>query len=174
MKIYLIGYRCTGKTTIGKKLAACLNTDFLDTDTLIQQESGMSILKIVETYGWEKFRKIEKKTLKDTISFESAVISTGGGIVLDAANRKIMRAHGICIWLTADVNIIVERLNKDSKTKDSRPALSDFKVTKETDALIQTRMPLYQQTHHLTIDTGETSPDHCVKKICRRLKNVRI
>ena len=61
MKIFLIGYRCTGKTTLGKILAHRLNFDFIDTDLLIEQSLGLTIRKIIEKQGWEKFRQIEKK-----------------------------------------------------------------------------------------------------------------
>ena len=66
MNIFPIGYRCTGKTTIGKILAHRLNFKFLDTDRIVEHTAGSSILHIVETHGWKKFRQIEKKTLFNT------------------------------------------------------------------------------------------------------------
>ncbi len=174
MKIYLIGYRCTGKTTIGQKLAVFLNMDFFDTDEIIQHQSNMSISQIVEAHGWDNFRDIEKKTLKDTIQINSGVISTGGGIVLDEQNRKLMKTNGICVWLTADANIIVDRLEKDDNTINSRPPLSDLGLIQETKHVLKKRTPLYQVTQHLTIDTGVCSLDESVRIIDRSLKDVRI
>lgn len=174
MTIYLIGYRCCGKTTLGKKLAAFLNVPFSDTDEMIQQQANMSIAQIVDRHGWEIFRKMETRVLKKTLQMDSYVISTGGGIVLDRQNRQLMKANGICVWLTADVNIIVERLKTDEHSSALRPALTRLSLKEETARVLKARLPLYREIQHLTIDTGICSPDDSIRAINRSLKNVRI
>lgn len=174
MKIILIGYRCTGKTTIGRKLADYLDMPFSDTDDLIASHADMSISRIVEKWGWEKFRELETRMLQDTLGMDSAVISTGGGIVLDRSNRRSIRLQGICIWLQASDEIIIQRLYKDAGTQAFRPRLSDLDVVAETSQLMKQRKPLYEETCHISIDTGMNSPDECVTQICRRLKDVRL
>lgn len=175
MNIFLIGYRCTGKTTIGKKLAEHYNFTFVDTDEIVQQLEKKSIQQIVAASGWEKFRQLEKKTLQRTLNMKDAVVSTGGGIVLDSGNRSSIRSKGHCIWLSAPEEIVVERLKNDANTDDLRPRLSrNLDLLEETRQMMQKRYPLYERTYHIKIDTGAKSVDECVNTICRRLKDVRV
>ena len=83
MNIFLIGYRCTGKTTIGKILAERLHRDYLDMDQAIEQQTGSTISELVQTHGWDYFRQVEKETLLKTREIKDTVVSTGGGIVTD-------------------------------------------------------------------------------------------
>ncbi|MBU1340768.1 MAG: shikimate kinase AroL [Proteobacteria bacterium] len=169
MKIFLIGYRCTGKTTIGKLLANRLNIDFIDTDHLIEQSADASILQIVEKQGWEKFRHLEKKMLLNTKNMKNSVIATGGGIILDPDNQQYIKNNGFSIWLDADINTILHRLNTDHKTPDSRPSLTDNDLLKETEDILKQRKPLYEKTADIRIDTSVVSPEEIVNIIDRRL-----
>jgi shikimate kinase len=173
MKLFLVGYRCTGKSTIGRRLACELQIPFQDTDEMVRQIENRSIEQIVSTQGWEAFRQHEQQMLQKTLALEAAVISTGGGIVLNPDNRKWMRSNGFCIWLSASENVILQRLSTDVKTRETRPRLSELDLLEETRQIMHDRLPLYEQVHHLKIDTGEKSVDECVNTICRRLKNVR-
>ena len=116
MKIFLIGYRCTGKTTIGKILADRLNFDLIDTDSMIEQKIGSTILSFVEKNGWDKFRQIEKETLLNTKENKNIVIATGGGIILNRENQKFIKDNGFAVWLDASLATILSRLKKDTKT----------------------------------------------------------
>lgn len=174
MRLFLIGYRCTGKTTIGEILARHLKYEFIDTDRLIEHQTGSSILTIVETQGWEKFRQLEKETLLKTNHCFNTVIATGGGIIMDQENRKFIKKNGISIWLEATIDTILFRLNTDSKTSDSRPSLiKDKNLIKETNEIVKLRTPLYEKTAHIKIDVNSRPPEKIVKLIDRRLKNVR-
>ena len=91
MKISLLGFMGTGKTSVGKLLAEEMELSFLDTDELIVESSGLEIPDIFDTYGEEHFRQLEKKVLKDTVNKNKEfVLSTGGGIVLSEDNRKLL------------------------------------------------------------------------------------
>ncbi|WP_299977470.1 shikimate kinase AroL [Desulfobacula sp.] len=169
MKIFLIGYRCTGKTTTGKILAARLNFDFIDTDRLIEQHAESTILEIVEKYGWEKFRQLEKQILFNTKNKKKAVIATGGGIIIDHENQDFIKKSGFAVWLEADIKTIMLRLNMDTKTRESRPSLTNKDLLNETDELIKQRKPLYKQTAHIRIDTSFHTPKEIVNIIDRRL-----
>jgi len=177
MKIFLIGYRCTGKTTLGKILAHRLNFDFIDTDRLIEQYLGSTILKIIENQGWKKFRQIEKQTLLNTKRNKNTIIATGGGIIIDPDNQQFIKKNGLCIWLDADIKTIMVRLNIDNKTKELRPALTNKDLPAETRLMIKKRKPLYQNTAHIRIDTSFHRPEEIVNIIVniidRRLKDVR-
>ena len=173
MKIFFIGYRCTGKTTIGKILARRLSFDFIDTDRIIEQHAGSTILEIVETYGWKRFRQIEKQMLLNVKNSENTVIATGGGIIMDHDNQQFIKKNGFCVWLDADIKTIMVRLNTDNKTKNSRPMLTNKDLLKETNELRKLRNPLYKKTAHIRIDTSFYTPEEIVNIIDRRLKDVR-
>ena len=83
MNIILIGYRCTGKSSVGKLLALGLSRDFLDTDILIANDAGYPIETIIEKNGWDRFRDLERKIVEDTTKVDNLVIATGGGVVMD-------------------------------------------------------------------------------------------
>lgn len=173
MKIFLIGYRCTGKTTIGKSLAHRLGFDFFDTDQLVEQNAGSNILQIVEKYGWDKFRLLEKQTLFNIKNCENAVIATGGGILTDHENQGLIKKSGLCIWLFADIKTILFRLNNDNKTKKLRPSLTNKDLLKETHELVRQRNPIYEKTAQIRIDTSFHTPEEIVNIIDGRLKDVR-
>jgi shikimate kinase len=169
MNIFLIGYRCTGKTTIGKILAHRLNFKFLDTDRIVEHTAGSSILHIVETHGWKKFRQIEKKTLFNTKNNKNTVIATGGGIIMDQDNREFIKKNGVSVWLDADIKTILSRLNTDKMTRESRPSLTDNGLLKETREVLKLRTPLYDQTAHIKINVKFHTPEEIAKIIDRRL-----
>ncbi len=89
--VFLIGYRCTGKSSVGKSLATRLGWPFIDTDSLLVSESGISIKEIVETHGWEIFRKMEHAVVKQVCIVDRRVVATGGGVVLNEANVNLMK-----------------------------------------------------------------------------------
>ncbi len=169
MKFFLIGYRCTGKTIIGKIFADRLNYKFLDMDQIIEQQTGSTISNLVEAHGWDYFRKIEKGILSNTIKMEDIVISTGGGIITDSENLIFLNKNGYTIWLDADIQTILSRLNSDPSTQSSRPSLTSKDLIKETEELLNTRRPLYAKTADLKIKTDLLSPEEIVTLIERRL-----
>jgi len=127
MNIILIGMRGSGKTTIGKMLAEKLNMGFIETDAIIEKKIGESIIDIIEKSGWQKFRKIEHCIIKEVSSFNNCIISTGGGVVLNNKNVKLLRNNGIIIWLDTDVNILINRIGNNYH----RPFLTNKKTAKE-------------------------------------------
>ena len=168
MKIFLIGYRCTGKTTIGKILAKGLNFDFVDTDKIIEQKTGSNIRQIVEKQGWDRFRLLEKETILNTKNYENTVIATGGGIIIDPDNVQFIKNSGLSIWLDADIKTIIQRLKSDEKTSSSRPSLTNNNLVTETKKLLNLRNPLYKKSAHVRIDTAIHNPNEIVNIIYRR------
>lgn len=172
MKIFLIGYRGTGKTTIGKPLARHLGFGFMDTDHLIEQQLGSTVLEIIETRGWEKFRQVEKQILLNLKNEKNSVIATGGGIIMDIDNQLFLKKNGFCIWLDADINTILHRLHMDNNTNRARPSLTRKKLSDETDEMVKKRFPMYENTAHMRIDTSFHTPEEILNIIDRRLKDV--
>ena len=166
MKIILIGYRCTGKTSVGKRIAERLGMPFCDTDDLIQAEAGMTIAEIVAAGGWEAFRAQERAIIKTLPSSSAGIIAVGGWAVTDAANRRVLKQLGSCVWLTADVKTIVERMRADQGGDARRPPLSRDGLEQETIAILRQRTPLYQELADFAVATTGKAIDAIADEVC--------
>lgn len=165
--ILLVGYRGTGKSTLGKHLAAVLDMAFVDMDRLIIEEAGCSISSMVKKHGWPHFRELEKKILVRLSQGTGQVIATGGGAVLDAENRMLLRKMGSVVWLKADPDRIVERLKQDTESAAQRPAFSDRDLLEETKAVLKERTPIYASISEITVDTSTRDIRECIDEIVR-------
>jgi len=166
MKIIVIGYRCTGKTSVGKRIAVRLGVPFYDTDELIQRHVGKTVREIVDEEGWNTFRAAEKAIIKQFPSFVDAVIAVGGGAVMEAENREVLHGNGFCVWLTADLKTIVERMKNDKASAAQRPPLSDDSLERETAEIIEIRRPVYQELADCTVDTAGKEIDAVADEVC--------
>lgn len=167
--VFLVGYRCTGKSTVGRLLATALSRPFLDTDEAVETRSGTTIADLVNEKGWQAFRELESRVLAELVLEDSPVVATGGGIILAQENREVIQVGGICIWLQADEEIIIKRLLGDDHSETLRPHLTDDSLEAETRKLLATRTPLYREVADFSIDTTAHSPEHCTQIILRRL-----
>ncbi len=158
-RIVLIGYRGTGKTTIGKRLAELLDLLFCDTDQEIENTRGVSIPRIFAESGEEAFREIEHDIIT-AIPPNISIVSTGGGAVLDPENREFLRRKSTIFWLTADPKKIYERIQGSD-----RPALSSLPLLSEIEETLFARTPLYRSLADFTIKTDTKSIDTCVREI---------
>lgn len=165
----LIGYRGTGKSSIGKRLAQRLQTPFYDTDDLIEAAAGRSIREIVAAEGWDGFRQIEKKIIRELPVRHKAVVATGGGAVMDEGNAKILKNSGIVIWLQADLKTILQRIDRDSTSGEKRPSLSGEDIRQETAAILEKRTPVYKSLADFTINTETGNIREMVDEICKFL-----
>ncbi len=111
MIISLLGFMGVGKTSVGKMLANRLHYEFVDTDDIIVEKSGLTIPEIFSSYGEEYFRNLEEKTLKGVLTKDNMIIATGGGIVLSAINRKRLKEYTCPVLLTASPSEIYKRTN---------------------------------------------------------------
>ena len=168
--IILIGYRCTGKTSVGKKLSGRLGLPFFDTDNLIIKRAGMSIREIVEKGGWDLFRQKEKEAIKGLSSMQDSILATGGGVFENQENREILKRNGLFVWLTADVKTITERMLSDQNSESRRPSLSDDELYTETTIILKKREPTYRELADFTIDTSKRNIDLIADEICNFLK----
>ena len=166
--VYLIGYRATGKTTIGKMLAERLGYRFFDLDTCLCQRQGQSVAEIVAGGGWETFRDLEQQILRDITdeAGKDAVIATGGGIILAEENRRFMREHGLVIWLTAPPKVLEQRLRADP-AGEYRPSLTGEDMIDEIAAVLFERLPLYAACAHHRMDTVACREDVCAALAAR-------
>ncbi len=161
MNIYLIGFRGSGKTTLGKILAKELNMNFIDIDKLIEEKENKKISEIFKEKGEEYFRKIEHLTLKEITKQDNQIISTGGGIVILEENRKIIKESGISIYLTTNIETTHKRIQFDN----NRPQLTNKDLLEEIKFLIQNRKPYYEELANYTLDTSKYNIEESIKKI---------
>ncbi len=165
LNIYLIGYRCTGKSTVGRKLAEHRGLGFYDTDELIAAGEQKSIARIVARQGWPHFRDLETKYLRQLAAQKNSVIATGGGIVLQPDNIACMQNSGKVIWLRARPRTIMDRLRQDPSTAASRPVLTRQTLAEEVLTTLEERRAYYHQAADLSVRTDGVRPDEIVTRI---------
>ncbi len=154
-----------GKSTIGKLLASKLSTSFVDTDHIIEQRTGADIPWIFDVEGEEGFRAREVALLKELVDAPATIISTGGGIVVKQENRQLLARTSFVVYLTADINHLVERTHKDKK----RPLLQVDDPKQKVIDLFNERDPLYREVSDLIVKTDSRSPKHVVQRIVDEL-----
>jgi len=160
MKIYLIGYMASGKTNIGRDLAALLDLRFADLDELFEEHYRISILDFFGKYGEEVFRKLEHKVLRETESLDGVVISTGGGTPCYFDNMDFIRRNGTSVYLRMTVPGLVARLKKIRK---KRPLLLEVKESELEQFVmrqLEEREPFYLQAS-LVVD-GDSCNAACI------------
>lgn len=154
--IILVGFMGTGKSTVGVMLAEMLGFSFIDTDAQVVKKAGCSIPEIFAEHGEVYFRQIEHEVIAGVLQGKGQVISTGGGAVLREDNRQAMLGNGQVIALTADMDIIVERVRQDR----NRPLLQGD-VEERVSQLLEQRKHAYDFAD-LMIDTTELTVDTIV------------
>jgi shikimate kinase len=165
MNIYLIGYRCCGKTSVGKALSRLLGRPFLDTDEAVVQKAGMTISDIVAKNGWDAFRDMEKSAIDQTTFLNQYVIATGGGVILNPENVRNMKKAGRVIWLRASPETVRARMAADPETLIQRPGLTVTGSMDEIEAVLLARQPLYENASHIVMDTDILGIDAICRKI---------
>jgi len=156
----LVGYRGTGKTTVGKILADRLDLRFLDADLEIEARAGRSILSIFADSGEPAFRDWEEHTLRELVEHHpAAVLASGGGAVLRPSNRRLLLDFGFVVWLRAEPAELAQRLVADLMTGAERPALTSAGTIAEIAQVLSARAPLYQEVADAAIETLDRTPD---------------
>jgi shikimate kinase len=172
--LVLIGYRATGKTSVGARLAEMLHCPFVDLDQVLVQEAGRSVADIVAQGGWAEFRRLEKNLVSRYRDAQGLVLATGGGVVLDPDNVAALRENGILIWLTADPAAIQARLAQDQPRDANRPSLTGGDTIREVIEVFKARAPLYQAAAQISIDTTHRSVAQVVKLVLAALKSEEV
>ena len=147
--IYLIGPRASGKTSLGKKLAAHLGRPFVDLDAAFAAKHGDTIAALVAREGWDAFRKAEAAVLAETAATPGQVVATGGGAVLLPENREIL-SRGLALYLQAHPDRLAERLLADMN-EEQRPKLTEMGLREEIVATLAEREPLYLSVAHASL-----------------------
>ncbi len=170
MKVVLIGFRATGKTSVGKALAGRLGLPFYDLDRLIEERAGRSISEIVAEEGWPAFRRVEREMMFEVASWPAGVIALGGGAVMHEDEMKLLKQNACVVWLKAPPEIIARRLATDEKTLTQRPSLTGAGVLEEIETLLTKREPLYHRFADLELDSHQEDPETLAERISKLLK----
>ena len=168
--IVLLGYRCTGKSSVGMKIAERFHRRFFDTDHLIVEQSHMSIRELVNEGGWSLFRRKEKDVIKKLAATVGSVIATGGGAFEDPENGERLKRTGLLIWLYADAKTIIQRMESDHMSVHQRPSLSADDLYTEVVTTMGKREPVYRQVADFTVNTSTKTIESVVDEICTYVK----
>lgn len=166
--LYLVGPMGVGKTTIGRLIAHRLGKTFIDLDDEIEHRSGATIPWIFDVEGEEGFRRRESELLEEVAASKDIVLSTGGGVVLNADNRRILKATGLVIFLNASVEQLYQRTIKDKK----RPLLQVPDRRQVIERLKRDRDPLYREVAHLVFDVGPRNSRHATDALLQKLRDL--
>ncbi len=166
MKIVLIGFMATGKSSVAPVVAGRLGLDVIEMDDLIVEKSNAeSIMEIFETDGEAAFRELERAVGKDLQHRDNVVISTGGGVVMDKTIMGYLADGGVLIELSAPFETLIKRISPDIP----RPLFADVEQAK---ALYKLRRPLYSKYAAIHISTDDKSIDDVAQEIVKQVQNL--
>ncbi len=148
--IALTGFMAVGKSAVGRHLARRLKRRFVDLDRVIEKAAGLKVRQIFSQTGEPGFRKLEKEALAQILGQERQVIATGGGVVMDEENLRLLREKTLLICLTASTKVLLKRTGNGVK----RPLLKGTSRKERIEELLRQREKKYAQAHAL-IDTSD-------------------
>ncbi len=165
--IYLIGPMGAGKSTIGRRLAEMLGLEFDDTDHEIRRRTGVDIPTVFDFEGEEGFRRREKGVVEDLTQRDGLVLATGGGVVLDPDNRRLLSSHGFVVYLHCSPEQQFRRTERDR----NRPLLQTEDPQARLRDLMAEREPIYRELADLVVTTEKRSAAAVAQEIARKLED---
>ncbi len=163
----LVGMPGSGKSTVGRQLAHRAGVPFIDLDHRLEKMIGTTIRSFFETQGEARFRDLEAQMLAEVTQQPGGmVLSTGGGAVLQAENRAVLRQFGNVLYLRASPEEIYKRVKHDK----TRPLLQGGNPMEKLRELYAVRDPLYRETAHYVIETGRPSVSTLVSMVMMQLE----
>jgi shikimate kinase len=159
--VVLIGMMGVGKSSIGRRLATRLAIPFVDADTEIEKAAGMSVSDIFARHGEADFRSGEARVIARLLESGPQVLATGGGAFMNEGTRAAVKAKGVSIWLSAELEVLLRRI---SKRKNERPMLQTENPEETLRHLLKVREPIYALAD-LTVQSREGPHDVIVAEI---------
>jgi shikimate kinase len=152
--VVLIGLMGAGKTAVGRRLANRLDLPFIDADSEIEVAAGASISEIFAEHGEAYFRQGERKVIARLLENGPQVLATGGGAYMNPDTRANIKAHGLSVWLKADIKVLMKRVGR----RDNRPLLTAGDPEKVMKRLMEERYPVYAEAD-VTVESRDVPHD---------------
>ncbi|MDO9254434.1 MAG: shikimate kinase [Bacteroidales bacterium] len=171
MKIYLIGYMGSGKSTLGKNLANALGISWIDLDTEIESRYKISIPDFFIKYGETAFRDVEHKVLNDIALIPDMVVSTGGGVPCFHDNMKLMNQTGLTIYLEATPEIILTRIGPYAWKRPLFQQMDGTDIMEKITVHLKSREQFYQKAQ-IIIDATNPDLEELKKLILNNSRNI--
>ncbi len=166
--IALIGFMGTGKSAVGRTLAARTGMPFIDIDERIEEKAGSTITEIFRTGGEEHFRKLEQEEIEEARLDPRQVVACGGGAVLNRSNVRVLRNNFLSVWLWANAGTALERAG----AAGTRPLLDRRGPAARPETLLQKRIPYYASTCDLLVNTEGKTPEQIAARIWDEVRHV--
>ena len=159
--LFLIGFMGAGKSTVGALVAQKLGRPFLDLDTEIEREQGVSVAQLFATLGESGFRAAERVALTGAAEIPGVVVACGGGVVTDEGSHAILRERGVVVYLQVSPEEAVARVGGDLT---GRPLLRNGNLTAAA-ALLKSRLRIYEAVADLVVDTAGRAPQQIADEV---------
>lgn len=146
MKLFIIGYMASGKTTFGKALAEKLDTPFIDLDNYIEEKTSKTISEIFSEMGEEGFRRLEKEMLQNAVSeHEEAIVACGGGTPCFFDNMNFLNDNGITLFLETSIPVLIARLQEENETRPLMNGKTGEEIRQHVLTQLCERLPKYME-----------------------------
>lgn len=162
--IALVGLMGVGKSTVGRRLAQRLGLPFVDGDDAIEAAAQMTVSDIFAQLGEAEFRAGEARVMRRLLEGPPIVLATGGGAILNAETRALVKSHSTSVWLRADLKVVAQRVQR----RDTRPLLRGKDPLQALTAMAEVRYPVYASAD-LTVDVGAGAHAQAVEAIVKAL-----
>lgn len=164
--IVLVGMMGAGKTTIGRRLAARLDLDFVDADAEIEAAAGCSIEDIFALHGEAAFRDGERRVIARLLERPAHVLATGGGAFCDPRTRARIGERGVSVWLRAEVDLLLRRVGR----RGNRPLLKNGDMRATLERLLAERAPIYAEAD-LAVDTADAPAEETAERVLAAVRD---
>ncbi len=155
--IVLVGSAGSGKSTVGRRVAKKLKLQFYDSDKMIEEREGLSVVEIHQIHGVEYFTRREKEVIEEVLStYGTVILSTGSNSFIDDEMHDMIRSNAITIWLYADINVLAERISR----RNSRPGFTPENTEDLLKEVIEKHYPIYGD-----VDISVESHEHDIYKV---------
>ncbi len=168
MRIYLVGFMGSGKSSLGQRVAAQLAVPFFDTDSVIEAQAGVTIPEIFERFGELYFRQVESDILRQTTFYPKSLNATGGGLPCFEDNMNWMNLHGVTMYLQWPDHLLRDHLVTIRKSRPILASLDDSEASFKINDLLSTRKPVYEQSAiTIELNDDEESNYKLLEKACK-------